>query len=359
MKEEKATDFSNSIKERIAWVDIAKGIAILLVIIGHSVSGGIYGSTIRGLIYSFHMPLFFIFSCFTYKMSKDAADLKKKTKKAFMKLIGPAFITFAIIIVWQCFNDKSLFQNRDYWMGKFYTLIFASGVMVRLNEMNVAGIGFSWFFFALFIGRTLFDFCHLIVKDDKKLLILSVLLGIAGILWGKIQWLPFSMDIAFAIQPFFYWGYFLKTCSIEKYTWKKTFLWCIIWLVTLYLAFPDYHAETYLNLAVRRYTLFPVSYLTAIAGTMFISGIGLCIEKLKVLSTLLVSIGKNTLYLLCVHILDNIYRNLWWVENHQFFTAIKRTFIDMLVFIAFMCIRFVVRKVIRSIKSKQKSIVGY
>ena len=45
---------------RIIWVDIAKGLAILLVVIGHTVQNGIHGAIIRGVIFSFHMPLFFI-----------------------------------------------------------------------------------------------------------------------------------------------------------------------------------------------------------------------------------------------------------------------------------------------------------
>lgn len=42
-------------RQRIDWIDFAKGITILLVIIGHNVSG-----PLRGAIFSFHMPLFFI-----------------------------------------------------------------------------------------------------------------------------------------------------------------------------------------------------------------------------------------------------------------------------------------------------------
>ena len=41
--------------KRLKYVDIAKGIAIIMVIIGHSTSG-----VLRGTIFSFHMPLFFL-----------------------------------------------------------------------------------------------------------------------------------------------------------------------------------------------------------------------------------------------------------------------------------------------------------
>lgn len=63
-------------KERIKWIDCVKGIAIILVIIGHSISI----SLVRGLIFSFHMPLFFILSSMTFKCSKDINEYKIKQK---------------------------------------------------------------------------------------------------------------------------------------------------------------------------------------------------------------------------------------------------------------------------------------
>lgn len=353
MVEEKATNLFYKGKDRISWVDIAKGITILLVIIGHTVKDGFYGSTLRGLIFSFHMPLFFILSCITYKMSKDDIDLKQKIKKAFNHLIIPALITLVILIIWECINDKSLFLNLGYWKGKLYTLLFSSGVNFVFNDMNISAIGIPWFLFALFIGRTLFDFCHLSIRDNKKLCILSILIGMSGIFWGNIQWLPFSLDIALAVQPFFYCGYYLKNCSIEKYTYKKMLIWCVIWLITLYLSFPNYNTWTYLELAVRRYNLFPICYISAIAATIFISKLSFYIGKINILAKPLIFIGKNSLYLLCIHIMDGIFGNLWTIENHQFFTAIKRTLINLLFFIIFMSIRFAILKTKNTINSKK------
>lgn len=45
-------------KQRIGYLDIAKGIGILLMIFGHIDGGGV----VQTWIYSFHIPLFFIVS---------------------------------------------------------------------------------------------------------------------------------------------------------------------------------------------------------------------------------------------------------------------------------------------------------
>ena len=45
--------------KRIVWIDIAKGLGIILVIAGHLFR---YDSYISTVIFSFHMPLFFFFA---------------------------------------------------------------------------------------------------------------------------------------------------------------------------------------------------------------------------------------------------------------------------------------------------------
>lgn len=70
-------------KDRKIYIDTARGIGILLVIIGHIVVFGNYpmqgAGGISNFIYSFHMPLFFIISGLCIKESKqlDRETLKR------------------------------------------------------------------------------------------------------------------------------------------------------------------------------------------------------------------------------------------------------------------------------------------
>lgn len=64
-------------------IDIVKGIGILLVVFAH-----IFHNS--GIIYQFHMPLFFILSGAAMTYSKSGFSLKKKSQE----LVGSLFCVF-------------------------------------------------------------------------------------------------------------------------------------------------------------------------------------------------------------------------------------------------------------------------
>ena len=59
---------------RLSWLDILKGIGIILVAVGH-----IYlNEKINHWIYSFHMPLFFLAAGWVYKENPILTDIKRR-----------------------------------------------------------------------------------------------------------------------------------------------------------------------------------------------------------------------------------------------------------------------------------------
>lgn len=339
---------ANSTSKRVTWIDFAKGITIILTIIGHTVKTGTYGAALRGVIFSFHMPLFFILSCVTCRYSHDFDEFKANTKKAAKHLLIPALIIFCIITIWRCQQNMSLISQSKFWQTRLSTLFFASGADFTIMGYHIERLGVSWFFFALFIGRTLFDCVHMILKDDKKLLFASCSIGILGILLSKLQWFPFSIDIALAFFPFLFLGYYIKNHPIGKSPIKLGILWFAIWTGTFLITYIT--QNSYLELAVRCYVLFPLCYLTAIAGTMFMCYGSLIASRAKVIATPVVFVGKNSLYLLAIHAIDRIYEGLWLVDN-QWISTLKRTILDLAVFFVLMLFL----KILKSILHKNKN----
>ena len=149
--------------QRVKWIDAAKGIAIIFVVIGHVfyfyIPGHGYDNSIvfifsHKIAYSFHMPLFMMLSGVVYAHSIAISKADSGSRSIRKKLIsyGVPYICFSIL-AWLSNNKLSVSD---------------------LLLMPIYPIGFMWFIYALLImtliqvkvgcGRTvLFKTTHLVV----------------------------------------------------------------------------------------------------------------------------------------------------------------------------------------------------
>jgi len=134
--------------------------------------GGVISGVIRSLIFSFHMPLFYILSAITFKGSTDYDQLVKKTERAFIHLVIPAYIMFigrevaSLILHWR--NYTSLSQLLNIVRTSIVTASFASGYSGTISGGQIEFFGVVWFLVSLFIGRSLFDYMQLRLKEHPK-----------------------------------------------------------------------------------------------------------------------------------------------------------------------------------------------
>lgn len=91
-------------KERIAWIDIAKAIAIFFIVLGHQLPSG----PLCGYLYSFHVPLFFFLSGLTFNTAKEPKNFfPRKSKKNF-----DSVFYFFINKHWILYNYELFFQKK-------------------------------------------------------------------------------------------------------------------------------------------------------------------------------------------------------------------------------------------------------
>lgn len=127
---------------RLSWLDILKGIGIILVVIGHIYSN----RTIFNWLYSFHMPLFFWAAGWVYKEKTFLSDLKRRIQT----IVIPYFsFGLLILIYWQVIERK--FRDSDIsFMDSFLGLF--SGCYDNL-DFNVH----LWFLPCFFVMVVLFN----------------------------------------------------------------------------------------------------------------------------------------------------------------------------------------------------------
>ena len=122
------------IKQRLHYLDNLKGFAILMVILGHCVQYRIAGyeyNLIFRIVYSFHMPLFFMIS--GYLSHKSSPSIISIIRKRAYQLLIPYFC-FGI---YKCLSDGlplyTLFTDVGNFLWFLWALFFINSIVVLLD----------------------------------------------------------------------------------------------------------------------------------------------------------------------------------------------------------------------------------
>lgn len=279
--------------KREMFIDIAKGIAILLMIVGHAINHGV----LRNTIFSFHLPLFIITSGFFYKEK----TIKEDIKNLIIKLLIPTFIvTFLIYMINNVYSKGFL----DAFIESIKVIVTGWSYKAKINY-NFEGVNVVWFVYLLVGIRLLFRINKKIAKNDEICLLIIVILEVfIGYLLGlNGYWLPWSLDVAFLSIFFYYIGYVLRNYNLlEKIlsNYKILTLILIIWILGI--------KHSWIELAIRRYPHGLMCLITAVSGSIIVLKISKIIEeKFKNCSKMLAFCGKNSLYILFGHRIESCF----------------------------------------------------
>ena len=89
---------------------------------------------------------------------------------------------------------------------------------------------------------------------------------------------------------------------------------------------------SYMELAYRRYPFYPLCFICAIAGTLFLSCCSQIFLFLGKLATPFKFIGKNSLIMLWVHCFDRYFSFAYLLSSNGYINALLRTVVDIVVF---------------------------
>ena len=325
-------------KKRIEWIDCVKGIAIILVIAGHTVTPGIGKQGLfRGLVFSFHMPLFFIVSGITTKTSTGPEQFFERTEKSFKRLIVPVLLMYPLICIVNLCKYGLNTGLREYLATIINTIVYASGA--DISSLNIPALGALWFLVVLFFGRTIYAYLSLKMRK-KEIGIVCISMAFFGILFGKIQWLPLSFDIVLTIMPFIFVGQLVgerlmqtnrnepKNGGVANQI-AKLLICTAGWLALFYIIIKS--TGQYFELATRRYPCAILSYLCALFGSAAACIASQLIIRAKSLSKGLLIVGKHSMLIYLIHVADVWWAFLWGRSPSAAIQIIVRTVIDILI----------------------------
>ena len=288
--------------QRINWIDWAKALGILLVVMGHS---NYAQDDINPMIFMIHMPLFFVVSGYLFKTDKG---LKAITQSNIRTLLVPYILFNAIWMVYILVTAliKLLLGIDPEWTSFMDTLY-----------QTVAGIpgnlfcGTSWFLLALI-------WCKYILYAFER----------GGYLWKKafvgILWMatfiaiqiykpesPFCFNAGVAGCLWFAIGYYIKKygakINVLKWIWAIAIPFAFI--VCLYVCRLQGNCN---------YLAGNVMGLLGLAGTVagLVSFFGVCLLLDQFNSKLIMRISSASIVIMCLHMMVMI--NLQKAVHYQY-----------------------------------------
>ena len=279
--------------ERIKFIDISKAFAIFLIVIGHTIVHSYHIGIIYRLIYSFHIPLFFILSGFTFKI-KENETFVHFIRKKFRRILIPYFIWEFLFLIPYLLLGKQVSSIMDGtssfdFFEQVANIIYGYGVNNLLKQNSAL-----WFLPALFSTEILY---YNIIKFNKKSkFITASILFIVGLLSYKFLpiYLPWGLNSSLQIGIFFYIGYLLKDCNIFKKE-KKSHI-CIVNIFLIIGLLIGYINKTTACIDYK-YNNYLFFFLSSILLSIVIIYISYRIKENKYFEY----IGKNTMGILLFH----------------------------------------------------------
>lgn len=279
--------------KRIKEIDILKGYAMILVILGHLN----INNTLRLFIYSFHMPLFFFLSGIVYR-TKDitfGSYIKKKINDLIIPYIIIMFINYiAYIILYRQIN----FANTMKYIFCFNTI----------DGLPIAGA--MWFLTAIFIVYIIAYFVNNKLNKKGHILISIVMFAILGKVCSLLPIrLPLGIDVAMEGFAIFECGYLFNQISILSKiiefcnTKRGIVIAVMIFLISLFFIYQNgeinFRSLKYGKILIVTWCNFLVLIILQYIICYKLSSNNMKIIQL--VSNELIFIGKNTIFFLGFH----------------------------------------------------------
>lgn len=282
---------------RIEWLDVLRGMAMYLVVIGHATDINT-PDNYRFYIYAFHMPLFFMISGAAYYLQMRArsfdfiALVKNKAKGLLWPYLTLNFITFWIWIL----NFKILSHSESTLAEKIYAIIYSNEEYIE-SPSNA-----TWFLPTLFLTILVFYLVQKWSEGEEKLLTLAVLvLGVAGYVCSQdpdavdLPWHIGTVPIALIM---FLVGYLvLKHIGRLEHFLGSTKRQGVIFIVSVLVGYLCARSNTKISMSSNEYGSLILFMMAALCFSLAFMLLAVWLPKFRILKF----IGRNTIVYLAFH----------------------------------------------------------
>ena len=262
-------------------IDIARGIAIILMVMGHIG----FGARFDFYIHTFHMPFWFLISGYFYKQNSIENCVVKNVKN----LIVP-YIVYGIADIMFTWVLKKGFPVSDLKH------------LLWINQEGITVSGALWFLTAMFFCQITM---HLIIKYISNCYLRTTVVVALFIFGVSIKclihaYLPWALNAALVGGLLYYIGWMAK----EKfYIFHEIFEKCgpIIYILWVGISAFMCNMNSYINMRTSSYGNPILFIVNAVNMTLLLYGVSVFISRYKMIKEVLTYIGENSITYLCTN----------------------------------------------------------
>ncbi len=283
-------------EERIEWVDIAKGMGIICVVIGHIFQPQMFAHKI---IYLFHMPLFFYISGFLYKVRQNnRAFVIQRARNLIIPYLSVFIFVYSLYLL--IYFPKG-YPAEYIKIDILYYL--QGGRLLREIVDNVFVV--MWFITCLFFTQIVYNIIKTIFKPKIVHIVIVLLLMAAYVnsICFPDFWLYWGANVVLMAIPIYHIGFVSKQVNLDKYS-----IWFIIGGLLACLSlilFPQNKFDMMLN----DYGIPVLTLLCSIICIYMIRAISVYMSRNAFLSRIFSELGKASLVIMAFHL--PVYALLW------------------------------------------------
>ena len=274
---------------RKTWIDIAKGIGILCVVAGHTAL--VKNKVAWSLIYSFHMPIFFVVAGYCYDSGR-------------YKTFREYFVRKCKVLVWP-------YLMLTLAVAVLETFIYCDIRHMRLLFHIYPGIGMIgfWFIRALFLTELLFALL-INVKWWYVCACFALLLGLSDAIPSKGEFFDF-VRISEVLKGLFFYGigFASRRLKMENLRASALALFSMACFI-VYIALLGIAGYPHLNYQIVGYNGESLTFIvSALLGSVAIMSFSRAIGDIPCVAKPLAWFGRYSLLLLAFHPLCGEMRN--------------------------------------------------
>lgn len=285
--------------KRIRYLDIAKGISLLLVLVSHSCG---MPFELNKFFFGYYISIFFIISGIVYTKGRT---IKENIQRRFYGVIIPYIGYNVLIVIYNIAVGK--IETIENMIEAVIGCVYSRYCLFPINQSagNVIFLQYGnspmWFLTAMFLSSCIFYMIVDFIDTRKKRYIYCIfLIGMSIVLNYFPILLPWSLDTTF-LGAFFmligFWG---------KELFKKTFK-IIVYLGAIVIYILCCYLNGTINLSIRIYGDWSIGSVIlvcaiGIIGSFLCINISHKIESFRIISGIFEFIGKHTIIILALHV---------------------------------------------------------